>query len=434
MNTLKLNGAQIHSLPELRRHPDFPAVAAAFLDGTLGAWLSACYYEREAAEAKDLDHVLSPAVERRLREILGMEPPAMPPEELAAWNRKRDALLRCGADEALLAHIPETATNQAELAELLDSGCETVFLCEGSFSVPIRKSGVHYIGVGAPEMEARFTEEQYRRAGITFENVALPQQPDRAVSRMAEEAARANGYDGFAETHCRLAALLHQRVKGSRAVELRRLDLDLDPAGAFYPSRWAAESAARRSIDSAYEAADACFIPGRIDCLASPLAETYGEWMQRGAELAGRLQSLPGEKGDLARELARKICGAREELRRRFERELTDRAGCYRMYKKSYFLERVEIERNSYAGELFDNEILGALAGCLFPGGSDYSVENLCETLAELEEDLDRHAGAFFYSAWEIYRMYRREVEDLAEEIGKDLSDEDLQKLGVQVG
>lgn len=431
MRTLTLNGQEFHSLPELRQCADFAAITAAFLDGKLEDWLSACYYEREAAAVETLEHSLSPLVERKLREILGMNLPAMTEEELAVWNRKRDALLRCGADEALLAHIPETATNQAELAELLGGGCETVYLCEGSFTVPIRKSGVHYIGVGNPRMEAPFTEEQYRRAGITFESITLPDQPDSSVQCLAEEAARANGYDDFAESHCRLAVLLHDRVKGHRAVEICRLDTDFDPAGEFYSSKWAAESAARGAIDSAYEAADAHFIPGRAICLAAPLAETYAVRLQRGADLANRLKDLSGEKGALAKELARRIDGARQELKRRFEQELEDSADYYRMYKKSYFLDRVEIERNDYAAELFDNELLGALASRLLPGGSEYFVENLCETLMELEEDMDKHADAFFSNAWEIYQTYRREIENIAEEIGRDLSGDDLEKLGL---
>lgn len=60
------------------------------------------------------------------------------------------------------------------LAELLNAGKSTIYLCANRFTVPIRKSGVHYIGIGNPKMDVLFTEEQYRPAGITFEGVSLP--------------------------------------------------------------------------------------------------------------------------------------------------------------------------------------------------------------------------------------------------------------------
>lgn len=140
----------------------------------------------------------------------------MTAEQRAVYDRKCAAILRCSSDQALLSHVMETATNQSELAELLNNGCKTIYLCEGTFSVPIRKSGIHYCGIGNPKVETTFTAEQYKKAGITFDGITLPEMPDAETAYLAEQAAHENGYDDFAEKHCCLATLLHDRIKGYR--------------------------------------------------------------------------------------------------------------------------------------------------------------------------------------------------------------------------
>lgn len=145
MNTLKLNDREIHSLAELRADVEITQLMAAFLNESLEKWLSDCYYEREADAVARLDHSLLPVVEQQLCTILGIKRSqnAMTAEQRAVYDRKCAAILRCSSDQALLSHVMETATNQSELAELLNNGCKTIYLCEGTFSVPIRKSGIH---------------------------------------------------------------------------------------------------------------------------------------------------------------------------------------------------------------------------------------------------------------------------------------------------
>jgi hypothetical protein len=48
-----------------------------------------------------------------------------------------------------------------------------------------------------------------------------------------------------------------------------------------------------------------------------------------------------------------------------------------------------------------------------------------------LEEDVNQHADTFFGAAYQIFREYCGEIENIAEEIGKNLSDDDLVKLGL---
>lgn len=429
MNVFKLKDTEIHSLPELREHFDLAEVMAAFLDGTLEQWLDGCYYERESEAVAGLEHTLSPATERKLCAILGVEGAVyLTPEQQTICERKRAAIRQFSDDPALLARAMETATNQSELAELLDAGCQSICLCGGSFTVPIRKSGVHYTGVGNPHMEAPFTEEQYRRAGITFEGITLPQTAGEEAAAIAGEAAENYGYDGFAEEHNRLVSPFHDAIKGRRLSKLYNIvgDADTKPAGEFYRSRGAAERAARRSIEQAYDQANRYFQPGQSQCAASWLAKEYAAFIRRGRNLALALCPAGGK----ADELGRLISQAETALRERFEQELRDRSGYYEMYKKSYFLERVEIEKEDYNLDPFDSDLLNGLAR-LIHDESEYGVENLFEILQELDEDVSEHMNTFFEEAYRIFREYCREIEDIAEEIGKDLSDDDLRELGI---
>ena len=130
MNTLKLNDREIHSLAELRADVDITQLMAAFLNESLEKWLSDCYYEREADAVARLDHSLLPSVEQQLCIILGIKRSqnTMTAEQRAVYDRKCAAILRCSSDQALLSHVMETATNQSELAELLNNGCKTIYL------------------------------------------------------------------------------------------------------------------------------------------------------------------------------------------------------------------------------------------------------------------------------------------------------------------
>lgn len=472
MNVFKLKDTEIHSLAELRENFALELVIAAFLDGTLEQWLVDCYYEKEAkavadlkrtlssaiarkpctilgvdfiregdlapeqqqkAEAvTDLEHALSPAMERKLCAILGVDyikEGYLTPKQQLIYERKCAAIRQFSDDPTLLAHAMETATNQVELAELLNAGYQNIYLCGGSFTVPIRKSGIHYSGIGNPHMEAPFTEEQYHRAGITFENITLPQVIDKETASIAKVAAAKYGYDDFAEEHNHLASIFHTAIKGRRLFIHCPLSADTDPAGEFYKTKSSAERAARNSIEQAYDQANRYFQPGQGQCIAPPLAKDYAAFIRKGAE--GLVDALRhAGKDKQVKELERLISNAESALLERFEQELRNSADYYEMYKKSYFLERIEIEKCDYNLDLFDSDLLNGLAR-LIHDDSEYTVENLHEIVMELDNDLKKHADTFFGEAYRIFQDYCREIEDIAEEIGGDLSDDMLQKLGI---
>ena len=208
MEALKINNTEIHSLEELRQNFDLNQVVTAFLDCSLEKWLTDCFYEKQADQVRSLDHAIAPDIDRELCRILGIDYVAagyLSEEQRIVYEHKCRIIQQHSDDPKLLEHALDTATNQAELAEFLHNNKHRIYLCGASFNVPIRISGVHYIGIGNPKMEAAFTEEQYRRAGITFEGIDLPKEITKESISVAEQAAAANGYDNFAEKHCALA-------------------------------------------------------------------------------------------------------------------------------------------------------------------------------------------------------------------------------------
>ena len=122
--------------------------------------------------------------------------------------------------------------------------------------------------------------------------------------------------------------------------------------------------------------------------------------------------------------------GCEKALREQFEEELRESSSYYKMYKRSYFLEQVEIDAHDFNVNPFESEFLNDLVR-LFHDDTQYTISNLFETICELEEDVRSHAATFFSCADIIYRGLCREIERIADEMGKDLSDEDLQKLGL---
>lgn len=438
MEALKIYDKEIHSLEELRQNFDLSQVVAAFLDCSLEKWLADCFYEKQANQVRKLDHAIDPDIERELCQILGVDYIAsgyLSEEQRLVYERKCRIIQQHSDDPKLLEHALDTATNQAELAEFLHSDKRRIYLCGSSFNVPIRISGVHYIGIGNPKMEAAFTEEQYRRAGITFEGIDLPKEITKETISDAEMAAAANGYDNFAEKHCALASTIHFAMKGHRISKRLRLSWDSDVATEFYKSKYAAECAVKKEVDSAYDQANGYFTPGSSSCISIVTSDRYAAFILRACcDIMERLVPWCDRSNDLKLRLQKMenlILSAPKNLRERLNQELSESADYYRMYKRSYFHDRIDIEKNDYNVDMFDSDILNGIAR-LIHDDSEYDVRDMYETMNEMENDVNSHADTFFGRAYDIFREYCEEIEEIAEEIGADLSGDDMDKLGIK--
>ena len=440
MEALKINDREIHSLEELRQNFELKQVVTVFLNGTLEKWLADCFYERQSILVRELDHVIDSDIERELCGILGIDYIAagfISEEQRIVYERKCRLIQQYSDDPNLLTHALDTATNQVELAEFLHNQKRRIYLCGASFNIPISVRGIHNIGIGNPNMEAVYTEEQYRRAGITFEGVDLPKKITEDSIPEAERAATANGYDNFAEKHCPLASGIHFALKSYRLSKHLHFSWNMSVASDFFPSKCAAECAAKKEIDSAYDQANNFFIPGSQTCIANELAERYAVIVKKGCDNIIELLTPWCERnstlGSQLQNMENLIVSAEANLRKLFERELSESTDYYRMYKRSYFHDRIDIEKNDYNVDMFDSDILNGIAR-LIHDDSEYEVRNMYETMNELAEDVNTHADTFFGQAHDIFCEYCAKIEKLSEEIGADLSDDDMDKLGFKRG
>lgn len=184
------DGTQARSLEELRAHFDLESVLEHYQDGKLLKWLRGLYSEVEADAVEALDEN-APDFQKKLCEVLGVEYPG-DEVDLEAIQRRKERLdrLRAVTDEPEhIAHIDQVAFDQEELADLLDDGVTTIYLCGGSdeiFQLPASVHDVYYIGIGMPEahINGKITETPEELAcriiGCRVDNMPGPNDEDDA--------------------------------------------------------------------------------------------------------------------------------------------------------------------------------------------------------------------------------------------------------------
>ena len=470
MQELKLNGHEVNSLQELREHFEPNTIRNAFADGTLERWLRDRYYEREADAVAELrqplknknemqeepelppiykavwrtffgsvekeDDSLQPFIiqktEYMLCRTLGVnyaDAEMMTAEQRADYDRKLGALRQFTEDPDLLSKAVETATNQSELARLLNCAYQEIILCNASFSVPIAKGNVRYICVGNVKLENAFTAEQYRRAGITVEGIELPETTDKAATDTARRAAKSHGYDDFDDNHNSFASMVHQALKtsscwcGDSMLNSTFAAADAD----FFRTAVQAKQAANKVVNAAYDQASAYIAPDSSKNVAEKAAAWYERKLQSLQTILVQLRGAAVQE-DALKKLAELADGALPELRRQFNAELREDAGYYKMYQRSYFLEKPEIEAMDDPTE---SELANRVLRLFSDDGMNYAINGLMETVGEIQDDLDSRAKTFSERAHDLYHEYCEKIEEAAQELGEKLPDGILGKLSV---
>ena len=168
-----MGGVDIRNLEDLRKHFELNAAIQYFKDGKLLKWLEARYYEDEADKISALNEN-APDFQEKLCAALGVEFN----EEFssARLEEKRNILRGLTDNESIIDNAAVTALTQEDLAELLDAGTSTIYLCGNIFTVPARIGNKKYIGIlGKPEIKIRANSQAELDAqNISFQNVNLP--------------------------------------------------------------------------------------------------------------------------------------------------------------------------------------------------------------------------------------------------------------------
>ena len=166
------DGVEVRTLQELKDGFNLNAVMAYFLDGKLESWLSDRYYDDLADSIQELDKN-DPELRKKLCGIFGVEyeDNAMSIEEIEERNRRINRLKEITDDESIIENVDGVAFSQEELADLLDEGKETIYLCGTDFKIPVRKKNITYIGVNTTLTLSREECEKYAQNNIEFINL-----------------------------------------------------------------------------------------------------------------------------------------------------------------------------------------------------------------------------------------------------------------------
>lgn len=420
---LIMNNKEINSLGELRENFEPETILKHHLNGDLSKWLEQHYYDREASEIKSIP-INQPNCLSKICKALSIkcdDTIHMSAEEKAIYEARKKKISEVVNNEKILANINLVALNQGELASLLDKKEKRIFLCKGSFSIPIRVSGTEYICIGGATIENPYTKSQYEKAGIRVIGYKLPEEENPDTIHLAKEAAISNGYDDFQENHTSLAIAFHKLMKSQKCINTYHVPYNSFIAGKAFTSKSECINARDNCIRKAYEDAEKRFSSSSTKSIAREAAEYYSKHISYAFENnTKKLETLCGiiGKTDEYLKLKEKIDNSHKALLREFNSELDDNRDYYNMYDFNYFIEQVDVEEHDY--RVSDEFIFRAIE-TLFANNIEYTIHDLYNAIREIENDTDKYANTFFGTAFDIYKSYVAEIEKILDLIGSDL-------------
>lgn len=419
---LELNNTVIHSMQELREHFHAEDLLKALLNENLYIWLEQHYYEKEAEQIFHL-HIEDKNCPKDLCRILGinyMNVSKMSDEDIEKLNARKALIAQFTSDENILNAPWSVALNQEELSSLINSSEKHIYLCKETFSIPIRVSGITYIVIGDAKLESPYTLAQYNNAGITITGISLPETADNVTSTIAKEAAKANGYDDFSETHCPLATAVHNALKSRQMTDIYRLPYTASSALKQYTSKSECKEKIESLVSKAYEAAENRFDTYGSKSIAKQAATFYSEVInQVMLPIKDNLKriAIMTNKSDVYNSLEQLINKNHKNLQELFCKELTASYNYYKMYDKSYFIDKVDII--TYDSRIEEKGFWRLLETAM----SDrvkYSIDatSMYSSISELQRDVDDRSATFFKAIYYEYAGYIEQIESLIEMIG----------------
>ena len=241
---------EVRTLEELREHFDLQAVLEYYKNGKLLTWLDDRYLEGEAEAIRALDES-APDFQQRLCSVFQVEytGAGVDMEEI---ERRQERLkrLRTITDEAeYIQNIDMVAFDQEELADLLDEGQSTIYLCGEKFTVPASRKGITYVGINEPAVHiSGKVPETAEELEIVFTGITCDNLP--------EVTAKAAVLGGFAQT----PKYTKDQYEMLLNAELYRLNPDVIPTRDDFSSAVVPE---RTADGSFWTVIDACE-PGMI--------------------------------------------------------------------------------------------------------------------------------------------------------------------------
>lgn len=169
------NDYQARTLEEVHEYWDLGKMISYYQNGKLLLWLQDRSYENEVSQLLKLKETDSDFI-CRLHYIFGVEyieRSEVDFDNLVMQQEKLNLLKQYTTDTEVLSHIDQVAINQEELADLLNDGCNIIYLCNAAFHIPLSQENKTYIHVGGASI-ANFDviKNSYEVKGIEFVNFA----------------------------------------------------------------------------------------------------------------------------------------------------------------------------------------------------------------------------------------------------------------------
>lgn len=143
------DGFEARNLRGLKENFDLTAILDYFRSGKLLEWLDARYYDEEAESVAELNKNDS-KLSIKLCRIFGItcEDSELDVNIIANINAKKDKLQKLTTDDEVINNARYTAFDQEDLADLLDEGCEIIYLCGDEFTISARRvTNTAFIGI-----------------------------------------------------------------------------------------------------------------------------------------------------------------------------------------------------------------------------------------------------------------------------------------------
>ena len=180
---LLVNDVEVRDIDTLRENFDIDIMLRYVFDGKLSAWLRDRYYDEEADQVDELKRN-DPNLEDKLYDIFEVEPP-MDEEEIAWRNERIARLKKFTRDPDILDNVDSVAFDQEDLSDCLDAGISDIYLCNNTFTIPLKVKRKTYIGIGKAVAHIRSTTPiDFKSLHIHFIDVDF----DREYQRVLEDA------------------------------------------------------------------------------------------------------------------------------------------------------------------------------------------------------------------------------------------------------
>lgn len=175
------DGIEVRTLQELKDAFDLNQILMYFADGKLEQWLNDRYCEEEADAVAALDKS-DAHLNAKLCAIFGVpyeEEDSMSMEDVLERKERLEKLKQITDDEELWDKIDIVAFSQEELADLLDAGEKTIYLCGEDFRIPERIHNVTYIGIETELKIDAKKKQRYEQNGINLINLVHEVEDDK---------------------------------------------------------------------------------------------------------------------------------------------------------------------------------------------------------------------------------------------------------------